>query len=270
MLQKMEKEWALVTGASQGIGLALAQCFAQDGINLVLVARSGERLNALAVEWARLYNILVVPVVADLEQLDAPDKIVAAIERNNIGVTYLVNNAGVGLFGRYQDTNIDREQHMILLNCVALTRLTKLLLPGMLNQRRGRIVNVASTASFQPGPRQAVYFATKAFVLSFSEAIAEDLRGTGVSVTALCPGLTDSGFVQTADMAHSDFVKRSSLATPEFVAAKGYVAMKKQKRVVVVGFLNRWLAQMPRFFPRRWVTWMVAMMMGPVPSPSSR
>lgn len=261
-MQVAEKEWALVSGASQGIGFELAQCFARDGINLVLVARSEERLGELAAQWARQYQIQVLPLPADLTHADAPQAIHAALARSHIKITYLVNNAGVGLFGRYQDTDSEREQRMIMLNCAALAQLTKLFLPDMLHQRRGRILNVASIASFQPGPRQAVYFATKAFVLSLSEAIAEDLRDTGVSVTALCPGLTESGFVAAADMTHSAFVKRSSMASAKQVAAIGYAAMKRQQRVVIPGLLNWIFALAPRFFPRGMVTRVVAGMMG--------
>lgn len=257
------KEWALVTGASQGIGLELARCFAEQGINLVLVARSGDRLQQLAAEWSGRYHIQVEPMAMDLSQDNAADELYARVTQAGIRVTYLVNNAGFGLFGPYQDTDMAREHEMIQLNCLVLTRLTKLFLSDMLGQKQGRILNVASTASFQPGPYQAVYFATKAYVLSFSEAIAEDLANTGVTVTALCPGLTASGFIERAEMGHSGFVKRSGIATAESVAITGYRAMQRGKRVAIPGLLNRLSALAPRWIPRRWVTWMVAMMMRP-------
>lgn len=184
-MQHNQSQWALVTGASQGIGLELAQCFARDGINLVLVARSHARLQQLADEWQTRYGINVMPVAMDLAEPLAADELYRRVMDAGIRVSYLINNAGVGLFGRYQDTALEREHQMIQLNCLALSRLTKLFLADMLQQRFGRILNVASTASFQPGPYQAVYFATKAYVLSYSEAIAEDLAGTGVTVTAL-------------------------------------------------------------------------------------
>jgi len=258
-----DQGWALVTGASGGIGLELARYFAKDGINLVLVARSAERLQDLAGDWSVEYGIQVLPIASDLTQLAAPDEVFAAVAEHDIKLRYLVNNAGVGLFGRYQETSINHEQDMILLNCLALTRLTKLFLPQMLEQGRGNILNVASIAAFQPGPYQSVYFATKSFVLSFSEAIAEDLKDTGVQVTALCPGLTQTGFVKAAAMEHSGFVKRTKTASPEWVASVGYSAFKKGKRIVVPGIFN-WITSIaPRFFPRRWITFVVARMMLP-------
>lgn len=203
-------------------------------------------------------------MVADLAEASAPESVCEQLAQANITLTYLVNNAGVGVFGKYQDTDLEREHSMIMLNCVALAQLTKRLLPDMLRQGKGRILNVASTASFQPGPRQAVYFATKAFVLSFSEAIDEDLRGTGVSVTALCPGLTESGFIDAADMAHSRFAKLTpkANANAKQVAATGYAAMQRQKRIVLRGLLNWIGAQLPRFSPRWLVTRVVAGIMG--------
>lgn len=262
-MDKHSEQWALVTGASQGIGLELARCFARDGINLVLVARSTARLQQLAQAWRGQYQIQVMPVALDLIHTQAPDELYKAVTDAGIRISYLVNNAGVGLFGPYQDTEIEREHEMILLNCVALTRLTKLFLGDMLTQKQGRILNLASTASFQPGPYQAVYFASKSYVLSYSEAIAEDLAKTGITVTALCPGLTASGFVERAEMGDSGFVKRSGIASAERVAGMGYRAMHKGKRVAIPGILNVLFALAPRFVPRRLVTFCVSMMMRP-------
>lgn len=265
-MSKLQNAWALVTGASQGIGLELAKCFAQDGINLVLVARSAARLHALADAWQTEHGIRVLAIAMDLAQDGAADHLHRQLKEAGIRVTYLVNNAGVGLYGRYPTTAIEAEHQMIELNCLALTRLTKLFLPDMLAQKHGRILNLASTAAFQPGPYQAVYFATKAYVLSYSEAIAEDLAGSGITVTALCPGLTESGFVERAGMGQSGFAQRSAIASAKTVAVKGYRAMHAGRRVVVPGWLNWLLTQTPRLTPRRLVTSVVAAMMRPVPS----
>ncbi len=258
------EKWALVTGASQGIGLELARCFANDGINLVLVARSGERLQQLEKAWTAQYQVKIRPITLDLTLEQAPENLYQLVTEMGIRITFLVNNAGVGLYGKYQETAIEREHQMILLNCLALTRLTKLFLGDMLKEKHGHILNLASTASFQPGPYQAVYFATKAYVLSYSEAIAEDLKNSGVMVTALCPGLTASGFIDSAELGESGFVKRSSVASAESVARLGYNAMKKGKRVVIPGFANWFAALIPRFIPRRLVSFSVAAMMRPI------
>jgi short-subunit dehydrogenase len=260
-------KWALVTGASQGIGLELARCFAKDGINLVLVARSGARLHELEQEWTAQYQIKIMPIKLDLSVERAPENLYELVKETGIRISFLVNNAGIGLYGKYQETDIEREHQMIMLNCLALTRLTKLFLEDMLKDNHGNILNLASTASFQPGPYQAVYFATKAYVLSYSEAIAEDLKTTGIKVTALCPGLTASGFIDHAEMGDAGFVKRSGVATAESVAQNGYNAMRKGKRITVHGLINWFSALIPRFVPRRLVTLSVAMMMRPIQKP---
>jgi short-subunit dehydrogenase len=265
-MNNRREQWAVVTGASQGIGLALARCFAQDGIHLVLVARSKERLLELASTWPRDHQVKILPIALDLTAPRAPDLLHEQVSAAGIRASFLVNNAGSGLFGRYQETALEREHEMLQLNCLALTRLTKLFLKDMLEEGHGRILNLASTASFQPGPYQAVYFATKAYVLSFSEAIAEDLANTGVTVTAWCPGLTASGFIERAGMASSRFAQRARIGSAEQVAAVGYRAMLKGQRVVVPGLLNCLSAQAPRFAPRRAVTSIVSAMMKPAAS----
>lgn len=260
------QEWALVTGASRGIGLELAHQFAKDGINLIICARTEQRLQELAHEWSTKYGIKVVPFAIDLTQVDAPDALYKKVSQLNVAVHYLVNNAGIGLYGLHQETAIHQEQNMIILNCLSLTKLTKLFLPQMLEKGAGYILNVASVAAFQPGPYQSVYFATKSFVLSYSEAIAEDLKGTGVKVTALCPGYTETAFLEAAEMEESMFFKHAKVATPEFVATVGYRAMQTGKRIAIPGFMNWLTALSPRFVPRRWVTYLVARMMMPIAS----
>ena len=182
------KETALITGASSGIGLDLARLFAKDGHDVVLVARSEGKLREIAAELERDFGMTAHVIVADLAKPDAPQTLVAQLP---VDVDVLVNNAGFGVLGPFVETDLAKELEMIQVNVVALTHLTKLLLPPMVARRRGRVLNVASTAAFQPGPLMAVYYATKAYVLSFSEAIADELRDSGVTVTALCPGPTE-------------------------------------------------------------------------------
>lgn len=256
--------WALVTGASGGIGAAIGRELAARGHDLALSARSGDALAALAAELERAHGIRTRVLAADLGAAGAADALADRLAAEGIAPTVLVNNAGFGLFGLYRDTDGAKEQAMIDLNISALTRLSKRLLPGMLAAGRGRILNVASTAAFQPGPYMAVYYATKAYVLSYSEALAEELNGTGVSVTALCPGPTASGFQDQAAMHDSALVKGKRMPSAADVAAYGVRAMERGQRVAIHGAQNRFLAQTVRVTPRRMVTWLVARMSKPV------
>ncbi len=231
---------ALITGASSGIGLEIARVLAPDH-DLVLVARSAAKLDALATELggARV-------IAADLSDPSAVAKIAAEIA----DVDVLVNNAGVGDFGAFAEADADRTIAMIQLNVTSLTALSRVYLPGMLARGSGRVLNVASTASFQPGPLMAVYYATKAYVLSFSEALTEETRGSGVTVTALCPGPTASGFQAAADMELSPLVANKKLPTAAEVAAFGVKAMEKGDAVAVPGLLNKVMAAAVRATPR--------------------
>ncbi len=231
---------ALITGASSGIGLEIARVLAPRH-DLVLVARSASKLEALATE---LGNARVI--VADLADPSAVGTIAAEIT----DVDVLVNNAGVGDFGAFASTDPDRTLAMIQLNITSLTALTRAYLPGMLERGSGRVMNVASTASFQPGPLMAVYYATKAYVLSFSEALSEETRGSGVTVTALCPGPTASGFQAAAEMELSPLVANKKLPTSAEVAAFGVKAMEKGDAVAVPGVLNKVMAAGVRATPR--------------------
>ncbi|MDP6040403.1 MAG: SDR family oxidoreductase, partial [Candidatus Latescibacteria bacterium] len=194
---------ALITGASSGIGLELARVFAADGIDVILSARSENKLNMLAKEVQDAHGVKAEVIVADLSVQGEAQKLYDQVKENGCEVDYLVNNAGFGVYGVFAETDWTAEANMLNVNIVALTHLTKLFLPDLIAKRKGRILNVASTASFQPGPMMSVYFASKAFVLSFSDAIANELRGTGVTVTALCPGATETGFKSTAGAAGS-------------------------------------------------------------------
>ncbi len=231
---------ALVTGASSGIGLEIARLLAPDH-EVVLAARSTEKLEALAAELrgARV-------VVADLSVPAGVVHLTDAVPEVDI----LVNNAGVGDFGEFATADVDKTMRMIQLNVASLTALTRQYLPGMVERGHGRIMNVASTASFQPGPLMAVYYATKSYVLSFSEAVAEELRGSGVTVTALCPGPTTSGFQAAAEMELSPLVANRKLPTAAEVATYGVKAMQRGDVVAVPGLMNKVMAGGTRFTPR--------------------
>ncbi|HEX4878800.1 MAG TPA: SDR family oxidoreductase [Limnobacter sp.] len=246
-------QWALITGASSGIGLHLAELFAKDKINLVLSARSTDKLHALANSLKQQHGVQVHVVASDLSQPGAADALVQAIEAHGVVLSHVVNNAGVGVFGLFKDNALAEELAMMQLNMQSLVVLCKRLLPQLL-QTRGQIMNVASTAAFQPGPYMAVYYATKAFVLSFSEALDEELTGTGVNVTALCPGPTASGFQAQANMNKSALVQGRKLPTSEEVAAEAYAAYKARRRVTITGWMNWVMAQSVRFTPRKVIT----------------
>jgi short-subunit dehydrogenase len=243
-----QRPTALITGASGGIGEEFARLFAASGHDLVLVARSAGKLEALARALAEEHGIAARVIAADLSDPAAPAKI--ARELDGVAIDVLVNNAGYGLYGEFTETELKEELDMIQLNLVALTHLTKLFLPGMVARKSGRILNVASTAAFQPGPLMTVYYATKAYVLSFSEGIAEELRGSGVTLTALCPGPTKTGFQAGAKMEASKLVRGKDIMGSAEVAKIGYAALMKGKRVVIPGAKNRFLAQSVRFLPR--------------------
>ena len=263
-MKPISPTYALITGASGGIGEAIAHRLAQEGHALVLVARNGAKLQALADALAARHRVDVRALAFDLAAPGAADALAARLATDGLEIAVLVNNAGFGLYGKHASTDLADEQRMVDLNITTLTRLTKLLLPPMLAAGRGRIMNVASTAAFQPGPYMAVYYATKAYVLSYSEALQEELRGSGVTVTALCPGPTASGFQDRAAMHDSALVKGKRLPTPQAVAAYGVAAMHRGQTVAVHGFMNRLMTQAVRFTPRGMATRMVATMSRPV------
>jgi uncharacterized protein len=252
----------LITGASSGIGAALAEQYARDGYTVLLAARSVDKLQALASRLQAQHKVHAEALFADLEAADGAQALHAEVRARGHRLSALVNNAGYGLFGEFEATRLQAEHAMMQLNMNSLVSLTKLFLPD-LKAQRGSILNVASTAAFQPGPYMAVYYATKAFVLSFSEAIAEELRGQ-VTVTALCPGPTASGFQDKAAMQGSALVNGKKLPTAQAVAQAGYAAVKRGQRVFIPGVMNWLMAQSIRYTPRRVVTWLVRQMSKPV------
>ncbi|HEX8503590.1 MAG TPA: SDR family oxidoreductase [Pyrinomonadaceae bacterium] len=247
------KMTALVTGASGGIGEELARLFAADGHSLVLVARSRDKLARLADELKDKHGVAARVVAADLARAESPREIFEELEGAGLRVDALVNNAGVGSYGPFAETDLKSELDLLQINVVALTHLTKLFLPGMLARRRGYVMNVASTASFQPGPLMAVYYASKAYVLSFSEALTNECGGTGVRVSALCPGPTETGFVAAAGMGDSKLFDRAVMDA-RTVAAAGYRGLLAGRAVVIPGFRNNLLARSIGLFPRGLVT----------------
>jgi uncharacterized protein len=253
------KKTTLITGASMGIGAEFAKKFAQNGHDLVLVARSANKLNDLAKEIKSHYKVEVLVMAKDLGNMAEVQAVYDELKTQNINIENLVNNAGFGDFAYFHEADYDKIEGMIDLNIKALTKLSHLFVKDMVARGSGRILNVASTAAFQPGPTMAVYYATKSYVLFLGEAMSNELKGTGVSVTTLCPGATESNFQSAADMHESKLVKGKKLPTSAEVAAFGYTEMMKGSMTVVHGFMNWMNAQASRFMPRAWVLKVVRM-----------
>jgi len=244
------KKTALITGASSGIGLELARIHAAKGGNLVLVARSKSKLDELKAELENSYGISVYVIEKDLSLTNSPNEVYAEVKQQNITIDYLINNAGFGDSGLFFESNWEKQEQMINLNITTLTHFTRLFLKDMVDRRSGKIMNIASTASFQPGPTMSVYCATKSYVLSFSEAISNEVKEFGVTVTALCPGATVSGFQAAASLEGSNLFEGKKLPSSKEVAEYGYKAMMKGKVVVIHGLMNSIMAGSIRFAPR--------------------
>ena len=242
---------ALVTGASSGIGKAFAELLAKEGFNLVLTSRSETRLREAQVELESKYAIKVKIIPQDLASPDAPSEIFKVLEREGLIVNVLVNNAGFNVYGRFEETDLEEELQMIRLHIIAMTQLTKLFLKQRARDRNNMILNVASVAALVPGPKVSVHFATRAYTLSFSLALADEFHGTDVSVTCLCPGPTISAFFKRASMTDVRLASGNpiKLMHAKKVAAIGYDALTKGKVLVVPGFRNRVLAFMAKIAP---------------------
>ena len=245
---------ALLTGGSAGIGYELARELAAHGHDLVLVARRQDRLEAAAGTLEGKYGVRVITIPSDLADPDSPQRIFDAVRAEGIQIDILVNNAGFGLGGEFADTDIDRELDMVQVNVSALVHLTKLFMQPMILRKSGRILNLGSTAAFQPGPLNSIYYATKAFVLSFSQAIDEELRKTGVTVTCLCPGPVETEFADVAGLNETRLFSLAAIANAEDVARFGYLQMMRGKRIAVFGPANKLMVQAQRFLPRALVT----------------
>jgi short-subunit dehydrogenase len=252
-ITKGDALYTLITGASSGIGLELAKEFAKKKCNLIITARSKDKLNELSQTLSRDYNIKVQVLALDLSLPETPRKIFQECLNQGWEIENLVNNAGFGDHGRFANAAWLKQKEMLQVNITALTELTHLFLPSMLKNKNGKILNVASTAAFQPGPLMAVYYATKAYVLSFSEALNEELSGTGITVTTLCPGPTASGFQKTANLNNVMLLQAAPLPSSEEVAKYAIDALYKRKSIAVHGWLNWAMAESVRFTPRKWV-----------------
>ena len=250
MITSPPRPLALVTGASRGIGAALARELARHGHDLVLAARSVEPMDALSDELRRAGAAATV-IAADLSQPGAATRLAEDIARRGMAIDVLINNAGLGAAGRFDRIDAGRLDEILQVNIVALTGLTRLLLPGMIARGHGRIMLVASVAGFQPGPGMAAYYASKAFVLSLGEALAQELRGTGVSVTTLCPGATATRFFDVADANNSLMARLRRMMPADRVARLGYQGLAAGRRVVITGAMNRLAAFAGRYAPRR-------------------
>jgi len=248
------KPTALITGASAGIGYELAKLFAKDRHNLVLVARNGPKLSQFADELQRHFGISAKSIAADLSWPQGPYSLFDDVQHGGSQIDILVNNAGYGKFGEFAKLPLEENIGMIQLNMVTLTILTKLFLGPMLERGSGKIMNVASTAGFQPGPLMAVYYATKAYVISLSEALASELQGSGVTVTCLCPGATDTEFQKRAGTENTALFRKLRPMDAQTVARAGYRGLMSGKTLVIPGFRNRLLAESVRFGPRKLVT----------------
>jgi uncharacterized protein len=249
----MNKPYALITGASGGIGEELARQMASR-YSLILVARSADKLNTLAQELGGAQTIAL-----DLSAPDAAHKLYAELEQRGLEVEVLVNNAGFADFGEFAQAESAKLEQMIFLNIGTLTMLTRVLLPKMLAKKRGQVVNIASTAAFMPGPLMAVYYASKAYVLSLGEALDEELKGTGVGVTTICPGPVATGFQDRAAMHDSKLLKNpiNPMMTVQEVAKETIQAFESKQRMVIPGLMNKLLALTPRLMPRAFVPTMV-------------
>ncbi len=251
------KNTALITGASGGIGLELARVHASRGGDLVLVARNAKRLEEAKVELQIRLGVQVMTLPLDLSLPDSARQLHDWTKEQGVEIDILVNNAGFGDYGPFADADAEKLSQMIALNVMALTSLTRLFAHDMATRKQGRILNVASMAAFFPGPYMAVYYATKAYVLHLTEAVGSELSGTGVTLTALCPGPTDTGFEQAADTGGNRLFDERKLSSAAQVARCGYKAMLRGRAVAIPGAKNNLLALSARFLPRAWTVSLV-------------
>lgn len=262
-IRKWSQKWALVTGASAGIGLSIAELLAAAGVNLVLTARRTDRLQQLAADLGTKFGVKIEVFGSDLVQPEAPEEVFAFTSAKKIEIELLVNNAGFGAFGYVHQIPAKRIAEMVQVNCTAVTHLTQLYVPAMVERRRGDVLIVSSIAGFQPVPFNSAYAATKAFDLIFAEGIAEELRPFGVNVCALCPGSTTTEFQEVAGQPNRVF---RSAETAEKVARVGLEALAKGKSVAISGTKNWLMTESERLAPRRFVAKMAAKMMRPADS----
>lgn len=248
----MQNKYALITGATSGIGYEFSRIIAANGYNVVLVARNRQKLVEVQEELISEFSVKAEIISQDLSETEAPSLIVDQLQERSIEIDILINNAGFNEYGLFYQTNFEQERQMLSVNIAALTFLTKLLLPGMIARNSGKILNVGSIGSFAPGPFNAVYCATKAYVLSLSEALAEELQGTGVSITVLCPGATQTNFARRAQMENTN-IFNGRLMSARAVAEIGFNALMRGKTTAVAGWRNGFTVFLLRLMPRKTV-----------------
>jgi uncharacterized protein len=260
MKKDIQNRTALVTGASSGLGVDFARELAKEGANLILVARREDRLKAVAAEINQEFGVAVDVIPMDLAETGAPQVLYDHLKAENKAVDVLVNNAGYGLFGMFTELSWEKQKQMLDLDIIALTHLTKLFVPDMVARKFGAVLQVASIAAYQPAPTYASYAGAKSYVLLFSEALDHELRGTGVNVTTVSPGVTATEFLKVAGQKPTLYQRMVMMQSPE-VARQGIRALLRQQRSVVPGFFNRFSAFLMRFIPRRLMTVLSNVMM---------
>lgn len=248
----MKNKTCLITGAASGLGYEFSKLAIEDGFDLILIDINTAKLRAVKKELENNHNQKIIIISKDLCKQHVIDEIYEKIKDKNIDM--LINNAGFGLFGKFCETEWEQEERMMYLHMMTCTHLTKLVLRKMVRNNHGKILNIASLAAFQPGPFMSVYYASKSFLLSFSEAIANEVKNTGVSITVLCPGPTKTNFQRTVSNTSSKNRLSLNLANATEVAAYGYEALNKKKIIAIPGFFNKILAFLPRILPRNVVT----------------
>ena len=249
----MKDQTVLITGGSRGIGFELARLFLKEGAKVILVASDPQRLSKAGEELEREFKTKPYLIVADLSNEDAPKEIFQTVAAQKFSVDVLVNNAGIGVYGKFREKALDRNLKTIDINIKALVALTYYFIPSMVEKKRGKILNVASTAAFQAVPLEAVYGASKSFVLNFSEALANELEGTGVNVSCLCPGPTHTGFFSKDKFIASKIVKKYMMTSHQ-TAQWGMKALRENRVLVIAGFRNQLVQVLERAFPRKWIT----------------
>ena len=255
----MDTQTVLITGATSGIGWELSKLFAQNGYTLVLVGRDQKKLEGCKKELEQEFNASVFCLVFDLTNPKAAEQIYKEVTQTGLTVNVLVNNAGFGAFGKFWELDAKTQLDLVQVNVIAVTHLTHFFLAEMVKRRNGRILNVASVAGYFVGPYMAVYYATKAYVLSFSQALTAELADTGVIVTALCPGPTQTNFIARARVIHNKLFRMQNMS-PETVAHAGYEGLMKGKTVVIPGFMHQLEVYANRFLPTKLSTWAVKFM----------
>jgi len=253
----MSDHYTLITGASGGIGLALAEQFAKNKHPLILVARSGDKLQEIAIRFEKEFHIPVAPITLDLTEPGAPETLYNSTVAQGMVVQTLINNAGYATYGPFHHIDLKSQLNMLDLNMRVLTVISHRFIPHLLVQALPRLVNVASTAGFMPGPTMATYYASKAYVLSLSEALAEEYRTTPLAVCCLCPGITETGFQQRANMGRARLIQ-GKMMTAEQVASYAYTGIQHGDPVIIPGFMNKLASWFPRFLPRNVVSRFVA------------